>query len=81
MGWCYLSSGVAAMLLLSPVWTKLSLWSLCMPLVYMALHISTWRKIKKSRGVALNPLLGETARNLLVFTLMLLMFVVISRFF
>ena len=81
MGWCYLLSGVAAMLLLCSVWVELSLWSLFIPLLYLVLHIKTWRKIIKSRGVALNPLLGETARNLLVFTLMLLMFVVLSRFF
>lgn len=81
MGWCYLFSGVVAMGLMLPVFMELSLFSLFIPFVYMLLHIKTWRRITNSRGVALNPLLGETARNLLLFTLLFLLFVILYRLF
>ena len=72
MGTCYLLSGLLAMLLMMPVWVKLGLYSLAVPAVYIALHVATWRKVVASRGAALNPLLGRSAVNLLVFTLLLL---------
>ena len=72
MGWCYLLSGVVAMLLMCDVWAKLPLYSLAAPLLYLVMHVATWRKITATRGAALNPLLGETARNLLIFTLLFL---------
>ena len=72
MGWCYLLSGVIAMLLMCGVWAKLPPYSLAAPLLYLVLHVATWRKITATRGAALNPLLGETARNLLIFTLLFL---------
>jgi 1,4-dihydroxy-2-naphthoate octaprenyltransferase len=72
MGTCYLLSGLLAMLLMMPVWVKLGLYSLAVPAVYIAQHVATWRKVVASRGAALNPLLGRSAVNLLVFALLLL---------
>ena len=72
MGTCYLLSGLLAMLLMMPVWGKLGFYSLAVPAVYIALHVATWRKVVASRGAALNPLLGRSAVNLLVFALLLL---------
>lgn len=72
MGTCYLLSGLLAMLLMMPVWVKLGLYSLAVPAVYIALHVATWRKVVASRGAALNPLLGRSAVNLLVFALLLI---------
>lgn len=72
MEWCYLLSGVIAMLLMCGVWAKLPPYSLAAPLLYLVLHVATWRKITATRGAALNPLLGKTARNLLIFTLLFL---------
>lgn len=72
MGVCYLLSGLLAMLLMVPVWVKQGLYSLVVPAVYIALHVATWRKVVASRGAALNPLLGRSAVNLLVFALLLL---------
>lgn len=43
-----------------------------LPAVYLIMHVTTWRRVVTSKGMALNPLLGKTARNLLVFGLMLL---------
>ena len=71
MGRCYLLSGFVAMALMLPVWMTLSMYSLFVPLIFLFLHVRTWRRVVNSRGAALNPLLGATARNLLLFTLML----------
>ncbi|MBE6269067.1 MAG: 1,4-dihydroxy-2-naphthoate octaprenyltransferase [Bacteroidales bacterium] len=78
MGTCYLLSGLLAMLLMMPVWVKLGLYSLAVPAVYIALHVATWRKVVASRGAALNPLLGRSAVNLLVFALLLLVAAVLG---
>jgi 1,4-dihydroxy-2-naphthoate octaprenyltransferase len=77
---CYLLSGFVAMALMFPVWMNLSLYSLAVPLLFLLLHVKTWKKIKSSRGAALNPLLGATAKNLLLFTLMLFVCSLISFF-
>ena len=81
MRWCYLLSGIAGMAVMFPVWNRLPLYSIAIPLLYIGFHISTWRKIGHSQGVALNPLLGETARNLLIFTTLFLAVVTICQFF
>ena len=72
MGNVYLLSGVTAMVIMFPLWAKLPLWALAVPVLYLALHTATWRKLIHSRGTSLNPLLGRTAVNLLLFTLLLL---------
>lgn len=72
MGNVYLLSGVTAMAIMFPLWAKLPLWALAVPVLYLALHTATWLKLIHSRGTALNPLLGRTAMNLLLFTLLLL---------
>ena len=72
MAWCYMLAGVAAMVLMTPVWIELSLWSLPIIFVYLALHIKNWLYLKRAQGAALNPLLGKTAVTLLLFSLMLL---------
>lgn len=70
MGNCYLLSGFIAMAVMFPVWANLSLLSFLVPLFFLMLHVKTWKKIKSSRGAELNPLLGATAKNLLLFTIM-----------
>lgn len=72
MGYVYLLSGIAAMTIMTALWIQLPLWALIVPLIYLALHIATWRKLIHSRGAALNPLLGRTAINLFIFTILLL---------
>lgn len=73
MGWAYLVSGVLAMLLLIPVWSRLPLWTLAVPGLYLVLHIRTWRVLRRSLGASLNPLLGRTALNLLLFAVLWLL--------
>ena len=73
MGNVYLADGIFAMALLLPIWTAFPLYFCIAPTLYLILHFRTWRKITSSTGAALNPLLGETAKNLLIFTAVLLL--------
>ena len=66
----YLLFGIAAVALTFDVWAE---WKfVAAPLVYLLLHLTTWAKIRRSTGAALNPLLGATARNMLIYSLLLL---------
>jgi hypothetical protein len=55
-----------------PLWLSLPVWTLLTPILYIVLHINTWRRLKNAVGAQLNPLLGKTAINLLVFAVLLL---------
>ncbi|MDO4971973.1 MAG: 1,4-dihydroxy-2-naphthoate octaprenyltransferase [Bacteroidales bacterium] len=70
----YLLNGLLAMSILGVVWIRLyfaSGWWFLLPMVvYLLLHFITWHRLKHSDGAALNPLLGATARNMLIFTLL-----------
>lgn len=79
MSLVYLFSGIFAMAIMAPLWLQLPLWAIFAPLVYILLHILTWRRMSSSRGAALNPFLGRTALNLLIFTIMLLALFVCGR--
>ena len=72
MSYAYLLSGIIAMVIIYPMWLSLPVWALSVPFIYLLAHIFTWRKIMRSDGEALNPLLGRTAGNLLLFALLLL---------
>ena len=79
----YLFNGYMAIAMLSPLWLKISLketlsiWVLIVPLLYLVMHTITWLKLNHCTGTALNPLLGKTARNMLIFTvLMLIAFII-----
>lgn len=72
MSMAYLLSGIAGMAAMIPVWTRLPLWALAVPVVYIVLHFMVWLQLRQATESALNPLLGRTAVNLLVFTLLFL---------
>ena len=72
MGLAYLLSGIAGMALMIPVWASLISWALTVPLIYIILHIKVWLKLREATGAGLNPLLGRTAVNLLVFSVLFL---------
>ena len=79
----YLFNGFMAIAMLSPLWLMiylnhcLSHWVYLVPLLYLVMHTVTWIKLNRSTGAALNPLLGATARNMLIFTVLMLLFFVI----
>ena len=72
MGLAYLLSGIAGMVLMIPVWASLTSWALPVPLIYIILHIKVWLKLREATGAGLNPLLGRTAVNLLIFSVLFL---------
>lgn len=72
MGLAYLLSGIAGMVLMIPVWANLTSWALTVPLIYIILHIKVWLKLREATGTGLNPLLGRTAVNLLIFSVLFL---------
>ena len=73
----YLLNGYTGMAILAVFWFMIArfqvlpVWSLCIPVLYLAMHTGTWHKLRHRDGSALNPLLGETARNMLIFTILL----------
>ena len=71
----YLINGFVAVSILSPLWVRLTLFSswLCLvpAVVYLVIHTANWWKLCHSTGAALNPLLGATARAMLLFTALL----------
>ena len=69
--WWYFVNGVIAVLLLLPCLAGFGIVYIFLPaIVYLFLHIKTGLAIKQRVGETLNPLLGATARNLLVFTIL-----------
>lgn len=70
MGWAYLVSGLCAMGIALPVLLQMHPATIAAPAAYLALHVTTWKKLVTLKGAALNPILGKTARNLLIFTLL-----------
>lgn len=67
----YLLSGLLSMGLMWPVWAStLSLWSPVVPVLYLSIHLFLWHQLGARRGAALNPLLGLTALNLLLCSLL-----------
>ncbi len=70
MSLTYLLSGITGMAVMLPVWVRLPLWALAVPVAYAILHLKVWLKLRRAAGTELNPLLGRTAVNLLVFSLL-----------
>lgn len=66
--WGYLALGVGAVALCLLLLATGRIWAALLPLVYLAAHLATWRKmVRIDHGDALNVCLGETARNILLF--------------
>jgi 1,4-dihydroxy-2-naphthoate octaprenyltransferase len=70
MSTAYLLAGFIGMAVMTPVWLKFPLWALAVPSVYLVLHVRTWHCLKQSTGAAINPILGKTAINLLIFAVL-----------
>ncbi|MBE6310858.1 MAG: 1,4-dihydroxy-2-naphthoate polyprenyltransferase [Bacteroidales bacterium] len=70
-GTFYLISGYFAAFFLSPIWFLLPGWTVVIPLLYLVMHTATWHKLIHREGSALNPLLGATGRNMLIFAVLL----------
>ncbi len=67
----YLSNGIIAVAL-GIFYIHTSIWAAALPLVYLPLHINTWKEMCRiNNGKALNKILGLTARNLVIFGILL----------
>lgn len=72
----YLLNGYVAIAILTAFWFMIAfakvlpLWTLLIPVLYLVMHTITWHKLRHRDGAALNPLLGGTARNMLIFTIL-----------
>ena len=68
---CYLGVGIAACLMGSVFAVGGRWWAFGLPFVYLVLHVLTFLKMKRIwQGRALNACLGETARNIFVYGLL-----------
>ena len=72
MGKAYLLSGITASVIAAAVFAAYDI-ILMAPAAYATMHVATWRRLVARNGAALNPILGETARNLLIFTMLFLL--------
>ena len=77
MRFVYMLSGLIAICLMAPFWLRLPVWTWFVPLLYIVAHLALSRKLGILNGSALNPLLGMTAMNLMVYSVlsMIIMFV------
>ena len=67
----YLSVGIIACALGGVFWYNGHMLAFVFPLVYLVLHVFTWLKMKQIwQGRALNACLGETARNIFIYGMM-----------
>ena len=69
--YAYLTNGILGVILLIPVWSGFAPGYWLMPLGYLALHVVTWAKIRRRRGMELNPFLGATARNQILYAVLI----------
>jgi 1,4-dihydroxy-2-naphthoate octaprenyltransferase len=66
--WLYLGVGVVATLMGAIFWLNGHVLAFVLPFLYLVLHVFTWLKMKKIwSGRELNRCLGETARNMFVY--------------
>ena len=78
--WGYLALGTAAVALCLTLLFAGRTWAALLPLLYLAAHISTWRKmVRIDHGDALNVCLGETARNILLFGALFTLGILLGR--
>lgn len=77
----YLINGFMAIGMLTPLWLivyfgdKLIMpkWSFIAPVIYLIFHVVIWSMLNHRRGSKLNPLLGLTAINMLIFSIIMLL--------
>lgn len=80
LGIAYLASGIIAMLLLFPIWKIFSYYGLIIPIIYIFLHVNTWKTLIHNEGSVLNGVLQKTAMNMIIFTILFLAAAIIYYF-
>ena len=74
----YLVNGIVALALVLPFLFLASLPFILLFALFFTLFIKTWQDLRHREGKALNKTLGDTARNVLLFALLLSAFIVLS---
>ncbi|MDR1258043.1 MAG: 1,4-dihydroxy-2-naphthoate polyprenyltransferase [Tannerellaceae bacterium] len=69
----YLADGILAVVFTLPLLLKTCLWVVLPYAAFFLLFLSTWRELTHFEGRALNQTLGHTARNVLFYTLLLIL--------
>lgn len=73
----YLVNGLIAIFLVFPFIIQVDIWMQVLFGLFFVLFISTWFHMKNYQGKALNKVLGETARNVLLFSILVALFLFI----
>lgn len=67
----YLWLGITAVALCQTMWMSGQILAAVLPFLFLVFHVFTWRKMKKiAVGKELNQVLGDTARNIFIFGLL-----------
>lgn len=70
--WGYFALGTGAVALCLALLISGRVWAAVLPLIYLVVFLKTWRKmVRIDHGEELNVCLGETARNMLLFGVLL----------
>ena len=77
--YAYLLNGIAALAVTGTIWFTTSITGYIAAILYLSIHLKTWYAMTKKKGTELNPILGKTARNQLIFTLLLILILIITR--
>ncbi|MCD8288198.1 MAG: 1,4-dihydroxy-2-naphthoate polyprenyltransferase [Porphyromonadaceae bacterium] len=75
----YLSNGIIALLLILNIWKATRWIGLCLSLIYLVIHLKSCRDMSVLSGRSLNKVLAATARNQLLFTLLLILNLMFSN--
>jgi len=70
--WLYLANGIAVVALTLHVYARMPD-AIFAPGIYLYLTYSRWEQLRKLQGSKLNPLLGQTAMTMLIYTLITLL--------
>ncbi|MCC8198595.1 MAG: 1,4-dihydroxy-2-naphthoate polyprenyltransferase [Tannerellaceae bacterium] len=71
--WFYLLNGIFAFTLVFPFLWVASSWQIALFALFFVLFISTWKEMDRYTGKELNKTLGRTVRNVLIFTVLLIL--------
>ena len=77
--YAYLLNGIAALAVTGTIWFTTSITGYIAAILYLSIHLKTWYAMTKKKGTELNSILGKTARNQLIFTLLLILILIITR--
>ena len=73
----YLVNGLIAIFLVFPFIMQVDIWMQVLFGLFFVLFISTWFHMKNYQGRELNKVLGETARNVLIYSILIALFLFI----